>query len=655
MSTSLLKYRPDIDGLRALAILAVLIFHIHPTWLPGGFVGVDVFFVISGFLITSIIYRDMEAGSFSLVRFYERRIRRIVPALFFMFACSFLMGYFLLLPDDFSAFSDSLIHAVASISNLYLLHVDHEYFSDATTVVPLMHTWSLGVEEQFYLFFPFLLLGASRYFKSWKKVYFLLIGVLLLSLGAACFYVFLKPEKAFYLLPLRAWEMLVGSLLALVEVRRMKPMIGNVLGIIGLLLVMGSMVLFNGSTPFPGAAALAPCVGAALLILAGRNTEAWITKLFSLRPIVWIGLISYSVYLWHWPIIAFAKYRVSYNESHAVFLLLLSLILGALSWRFIERPFRSPSFLSRKKIFVYWAASSLALVVISMGVKFSHGMPLRFPAQVSALEECKKVPPMMANDGEEERLDPKAGSEFGDLSQPPSVVIWGDSHAEALLPIFDSLAKEEQLGIEEICKSSTAPVLGVVRKGRKTSERSLRYAGRVMDYLIGNPSVKTVILSARWSLYTRGQNEKPGEDEPELVGQESLSPAEQEDYYKHQIMVTVSKLLEAGKTVVVVYPIPEIGLNVPDYLAKISASGDPLPSSVTCLDYQIRHHSVITALDSLGERPHLVRIKPQLLLMHENQAKIMAHNQPLYFDDNHLSPAGAFYLKELFQPVFKDL
>ena len=303
-------YRPDIDGLRAIAIALVLMFHLNVGFTKGGYVGVDVFFVISGFLITGIILKGVEAGQFSFLHFYERRIRRLFPALVAAFAASSVAGLIVLYPAELEAYGKSLAAAVLFAANIFF-YGGRGYFADGTDVLPLHHTWSLAVEEQFYLFFPLLLLLLSRLRRPALNSLIAFIAVLSFSLSL--YYMSASQEAAFYLLLPRAWELAIGALLAagavpLIASERMRQF-AAALGLIAILIAGGA---FNKRVPFPGWSALLPCVGAALIIHSGRERDTVVYRLLSHSWVVLLGLASYSIYIWHVPIIVY--YRLAFGQ-----------------------------------------------------------------------------------------------------------------------------------------------------------------------------------------------------------------------------------------------------------------------------------------------------------------------------------------------------
>ncbi|MDO9472042.1 MAG: acyltransferase [Caulobacter sp.] len=332
-----MKYRPEVDGLRAIAVVPVVLFHSGLGLMPGGFIGVDIFFVISGFLITSIISSELERDQFSLVSFYERRARRILPALVLVCLVCVPFAWAWLLPRELKDFGQSLA-AVATFSSNILFWREEGYFSAAAELKPLLHTWSLAVEEQFYILFPPALWLAYRLAR--RHVVVLLVLAAIVSLALSEWGWRTAPSANFFLLPSRAWELLIGAIAALVHWAPSRR-IANGLSLLGLVLVAGSLATFSEAVPMPSALGLFPIVGTALILLFGR-TGTWVAALLSLKPFVWIGLISYSAYLWHQPLFAFARIRSISEPAPALMLALcaLSLLLAWLSWRFVEAPWR---------------------------------------------------------------------------------------------------------------------------------------------------------------------------------------------------------------------------------------------------------------------------------------------------------------------------
>ena len=336
-----IHYRSDIDGLRAVAILAVVLFHLNPSYLHGGFIGVDIFFVISGFLITKIIIRELESNAFDLTQFYVRRIRRILPLLFTVLATSLIFACFILTADDMVWFAKTLQYSALQISNI-LFQQEVGYFDPKFDSMPLLHTWSLAVEEQFYLILPITLVILFKFKRHQNLPYYTLLVLTLISLIASQYLLSNQPRVAFYSLPSRFWELGIGGLLAFNKIQQPSKLMNEALGVVGLFIIITSFI-FMQDTNFPGIKALAPCFGAAIIIFSGQKYQTKIHNLLSNKYLVFIGLISYSLYLWHWPIIAFYKYvtgDVVFTYMTSILIFSVSVILSYLSWKFIEVPFR---------------------------------------------------------------------------------------------------------------------------------------------------------------------------------------------------------------------------------------------------------------------------------------------------------------------------
>ncbi|GIU34769.1 acyltransferase [Shewanella schlegeliana] len=360
-----MRYRAEVDGLRALAVIPVILFHAGFSQFSGGFVGVDVFFVISGYLITSIILTELERDKFSIINFYERRARRILPVLFFVMLVCIPFAWLWLMPLDLQDFFQSII-AVSTFSSNILFWLESDYFDTAAELKPLLHTWSLAVEEQYYIFFPLLLMAL------WGRGRQVILGALaiifLLSLSLAQWAAYNAPTANFYLLPTRGWELLIGVFAAFFLnqplPKWMSPKLNNLLSSFGLLLILFSVFIFDASIPFPSVYALVPTVGTVLIILfAQEGTLA--QRFLSYKLFVGVGLISYSAYLWHQPVFAFVKYR-SFTEPSVYLMLSLCVgiaLLSYLSWRFVEIPFRNKQAYSRRFIFSSGAILTAAFVV----------------------------------------------------------------------------------------------------------------------------------------------------------------------------------------------------------------------------------------------------------------------------------------------------
>lgn len=397
----MLKYRPEVDGLRSVAVIPVILFHAGYSFSSGGFVGVDVFFVISGYLISSIIFGRLATGSFSIVQFYEARARRILPALFFVMAFCVPLAWILMTPRQWTEFSESMVWTTLFSSNIFFwLHSD--YFASASEFKPLLHTWSLAVEEQYYVFFPLL---AAALWRFGRPVLYTVLSILGIASLAWCMWLVDKsPEANFFLTPSRIWELLAGVACTAVlfhinqkNIRLANPhrQLGSALG---LGLVLFSILTFDSETPFPSAWAILPILGTSLIIIFA-DPDTWVGKFLSLKPLVGIGLISYSAYLWHQPLFAFARIYEIGEPSQAVMvsLIIASFILAYVSWRWVEQPFRKKNtsgvvvdgkklFAKRETIFTFAAIGMLSFISIGYIQSQNIISPSRFDLAADNLE-----------------------------------------------------------------------------------------------------------------------------------------------------------------------------------------------------------------------------------------------------------------------------
>lgn len=450
----MLKYRPEIDGLRALAVIPVILFHAGFAFIPGGFVGVDIFFVISGFLIASILIKDIEKQQFSIVDFYERRARRILPALFLVTLLSVGGAFLLSMPSEFEDFGGALASTSVFSSNIYF-YVEADYFDSSAEFKPLLHTWSLAVEEQFYIFFP------PALYLMWRlgrRAVTAIFGVVfLVSLALSQWASVTHGTANFYLLPTRAWELMVGVFLALYLTKRpmpFTPAMQNLISAVGLAAIVAANVIYTEDTPFPSVYALLPTLGAGLIILsASERTLAY--RLLSQRAVVFIGLISYSAYLWHQPLFAFARQSQIFEISTVEKLVIIALTLGlaTLSWRFVEAPFRAKGGFSRKAIFTMSGIGLVLTALIGGAIYSANGFPKRslvsgLDVQVdgyvydnSLLQDASWMPLVTLSGASDYRVENNPFDHqdwFGADSDKPTWLIVGNSHSNDFYNILSS-------------------------------------------------------------------------------------------------------------------------------------------------------------------------------------------------------------------------
>jgi|TARA_R110002124_G_scaffold205760_2_gene372292 peptidoglycan/LPS O-acetylase OafA/YrhL len=634
----MLNYRPDIDGLRAVAILSVVINHANLGLLNGGFVGVDIFFVISGFLITTIILNDMRNNDFSFVAFYERRARRIFPALFFILLSSAIVAYFLLLPTEFTAFGKSLVATPLFVSN-HLFLSEASYFDMSGRVKPLLHTWSLAVEEQFYVLFPIYLLLLWRFAKKWIMP--LTLFALLLSLGVSEWGVTTnREETAFYVLPTRAWELAIGSMLAFNCLPQIKnKTLSLFFGISGGGLILWAILRDVGAAAFPGLNALPPTLGCALVIYSASYQKNLISEMLSFSPMVLIGKVSYSFYLWHWPVLIFLGYYLNreVEQSEAILALLFSFFLAILTWRYIERPFRGKSaLLTRKSVFIISIAISLFLILCGIVIVKNQGFQSRFGGDVLSYSQTSK-----GRDYKIADLPNIPGESFylgtAEHLEDISFAIWGDSHATSFSPALDEISIKNDMGGVLLKEAGCLP--GFALNSPEMPFCS-EYNRAVEAFLKGSQHISTIYLIARWSAYPRWWSKWPGgalETNAEAIFVENMERS-------------VAALIKANKRVVIVHEAPHIlGWSVPSVLARKTLFGqDDLDIRITIDQHKQQQQFILSVFKKIKAQFSTVAfIDPADIFCGKMFCDVERAGRSLYYDDDHLSTYGALGLLSL--------
>jgi peptidoglycan/LPS O-acetylase OafA/YrhL len=657
--TSKISYRPDIDGLRAIAVLSVVFYHAGIQIFSGGYIGVDVFFVISGYLITTIIVREIEANEFSIIKFYERRIRRIYPALYATIPFILLAAYLLYDPDNFTQTSKSIMATTVFMSNI-LFWTESGYFDAPSTLKPLLHTWSLAVEEQFYIVFPLLILLITRYAKKWLK--FLLGALAFLSFLLSVYYLKQNASAVFYFAHLRAWELLIGGLLAVNTVPEIiNTRFKSLFSLTGLALIIESLLTYTHDTPFPGASALLPTLGSALIIYSGSGGNSVVGKILSWPPFVFVGKISYSLYLWHWPIIIFGKYYLIRTPTpiQIIILIITSFAFSIFSWMVVEKPFRSKSFLQSPKIFIF-AGSAMSFTLALCGMIYlEHGMPGRFNSNQSAIFANSNS--VWGQEKTCDETDLKIFKEFnrcklGQGSSEPIFLVWGDSHARALAPALDTSAQREGMTGYLATRNACPPMLGVDRLNQTDC---YDFNNKIMDHIEAHPEWKTIILVGRWALSIGGERYKTEEGESvTLIDMQSATPSVSNAIiFENGIDRTVNKLLKLKRRVVIVSSVPEVGYDVPSSYFIAARTGRDVNGIIapTFDEYLQRNSMVIDIMKKMRNRYNVQIIDPAEVLCDMSICKVVVDGQPLYKDGHHLSTFGSLYISDIFNPLFEDL
>jgi peptidoglycan/LPS O-acetylase OafA/YrhL len=651
------SYRPEIDGLRAIAIIAVVFFHTKLAFFGGGFVGVDVFFVISGFLIGRLVYRDIREARFSFVQFYLRRAKRILPALITVLLACNVIAFALLSPAELTKYSQECFAAALSASNIFFARMP-SYFDSSSIYRPLLMTWSLGVEEQFYLLFPLGLFLIHRFAR--RSVFTWILAITILSFVSSALIVNQYPMFAFYLLPTRAWELGLGVLIAVYQVQRktalqLRPAMANILGVLGIALIAVSILVYTENTRFPGLPAILPTVGTAFLILAENSLVN--RRLLASRPLVFVGLVSYSWYLWHWPLLSFARIVGGglLSPAEAVLIALLSFAVAVLSYRFIEQPLRKSAAPAMRLLPRYAMALVLVSAAALIGFK-ARGWPGREP-QLSKLESSVRELTRNVCLSKLDSSEPHMGAPCVTDDVGAKFAIWGDSHAAAIAPTLRELATRHGYGFEFLTKAACRPLSGVTvqRTARPTYAKTCETFNRiVLEHLVNNSQIKVVLLAGMWS---GPLNSDAGRE----CYSDSAHPcdkvsSEDSDRNLHVgLLSAITALRASGKRVIVATDVPRFE---PDPMAVLRNSmikergqlAALLSARADSLD-PVAEDDVITPADTIAQREvrqaaaeggaEIVDLSRNLCA--GSRCRFWDKGVLLYSDPSHLTAEGAEY------------
>lgn len=658
------KYRADIDGLRATAVIPVLLFHFGIPYLPGGFVGVDVFFVISGFLITGIIHRDILDGSFSIIQFYERRIRRILPALAAVVLATTIVAYFMFMPQTFKDFGQSLAALGVFSSNL-MFYLESGYFDSGSWSKPLLHTWSLSVEEQYYIAMPLILVLVSRFSRS-------RLILILVVLAAISFYCNLRASTgqssfAFYMPITRAWELLAGGLVALHLVKH-KPSIWvcTFASLIGVLMLLFSYLYISEEMPFPGIVVMIPVLATALLIYGGSDGNNIVNYLFTAKPFVYIGNISYSLYLVHWPLVVFWIYysdeELAFYES--VVLFVTSFVLAHLCWKYIETPFRDRSWIARRLAFSYAIALMLSFLLVGIYIATENGIPSRLETNVRLASEFQENPNRSLCH-QKSAIQIKDGDYcvLGNDSKPSFALI-GDSHADALsTSIVDAVVNSGE-SIAIFTRGGCRPFNtgfelerqcgifdGNELENASCNERSMQQCNRFNVAAFeeaANLDVDTIVLSARWASQYFGTGSKRYDYCYSSKNYPECSQKNNKSVFKDEFNRTLVSLRNIEK-VVVLGPTPEYRDSIPELAGKAALFSRPLEN----LDWEFafRGKEPLEDMATIAEKftnTEVVDFYP--LFCSDSSCSFLKDGKSLYADAHHISVYG----NEFLRPIILD-
>ncbi len=650
--------------MRAVAVLSVVFYHFRAPGFGGGFAGVDVFFVISGFLIGGHIAGDIAADRFSLVAFYERRIRRILPALYFMLALVLLAGTFILFPPDFLKLIPISVAVVEFLANLRIAETLGSYSGDFARTSPLLHTWSLAVEEQFYLVFPLLMLGIARLGR--RRYVAWMAPLALLSFAACVVAARVEPQKDFFLPLFRAWELLLGALLAVGGLA--PPASGKVRGalaLLGLLLIGAAVLTLNSDTPYPSEFTLPPCIGAALVLYARCDARSIAGRLL-INPVArWIGLWSYSLYLVHWPLLMFARYYLDAPLSPLLLgvLLATSLGLAALSWRFVEQPFRGKGkLMTTGPLYAAAAGAAVLLLGAAFGLRAVYGeihpqSERFFPKLTLAQRQCWDIPPDAAAARAPCRLGARA---------PLGAVLWGDSHARALIPGVDAAFAAHHDAAMVFAMGGCPPVLGVEVRERAPAGPFKALQATLNHWSVHCPQrnaaalqwiaahrTPVVILAAHWIAYADTAKVPIAvADHLMLVDAKRPQLTDEAAIFESHFALTLAALQRAGARVYVVEDAPQMDFNVPVSLASDARLGRAPRPGVSRAAYDAQQAVATGIFARLRARYPFTLLRPQDVLCASGGCILMQGGQALYQDGEHLSPPGALAVVPAFEPLW---
>ncbi|MGI9276937.1 MAG: acyltransferase family protein [Endozoicomonas sp.] len=656
------EYRRDIDGLRAIAILPVVFYHAEFSWFSGGFIGVDVFFVLSGYLITSIIIREMDGSKFSFTDFWVRRARRILPATFVVMVSALAAGWFLMTPDEYVKLAQLAREQALFRSNFFYWQ-DAGYFDSPVRFKPLLHTWSLAVEEQFYFLFPVLLVLVHKFLPRFRLLIFAVIT--LASLLASILLINSEPSATFYLLHTRAWEMLVGSLLAMIVFRRQKSLIQmpvvvyELVSALGFVIIAFCVITYDSSISFPGATALPPVLATVSIVWANGQHNTTVARLLSVRPLVWFGLISFSLYLWHWPLIVFARYIIADElaQTDMFLLIALSVVVSWLSWKFIEAPFRQRRLLnSDKKILCAALVSLLVLLLSEQTIRLKEGFPSRLPERAKNFFlaaywnddqiRCYGISPDDVKKGKICRLGTTG------VTDTPELFFWGDSHASALYPAVRNMAQKSKARVLHAARLTCPPITGNVRP----EDQGCAKFNDNMLMLLNSSGIKYVLLAARWSSYIHGD---PHDKLIRLLRWDKGS-VRSTDVAKEVFRTNLAEMINVlRKNSINVFIIRQVPLqkaeNIPQILTRRAMGNlDTDIFSVTLEEHLQRQAFVNSVFDELAGDGVTI-LDPTPYLCDDDSCPAQKGTVALYKDDDHLSVQGALMIQAVLEPLFRGI
>ena len=671
------KYRADIDGLRAVAVLLVIGFHAFPSLIRGGFIGVDIFFVISGFLISTIIFSNLESNSFSFIEFYSHRIRRIFPALLLVLITSFTLGWFVLFADEYKQLSKHIAGSAVFISN-FLFWKESGYFENSAETKPLLHLWSLGIEEQFYIIWPLVL------WFFWKKRFNLLTIVIVVTIVS--FMIGLSKVRddkvaAFYLPQMRFWELLIGSVLAYIMLYKQntflkfrnnldiwlyqiiyakasesnEKILHNIQSLLGIILITIGVLIITKEGRFPGKLALFPTIGTALIISAGA--KAWLNRLIlSNRLLVWFGLISFPLYLWHWSLLSFANIIKSGVLSFEIkiVIIMISILLAWLTYKLIEKPIR---FGGRRKIKLIILIMLMNIVgFIGFSCYWLEGLPLRsYPLKYQTYTQSMVRTPREIECFEVPYVHSKKDNWFCNLGNKdikPKFFAYGDSHALSLLPALEKYSIENKTNIIFTGISSCPPLLEIQSL---TGEERIKQGNckelneRIFNFVRDN-KISSVLLIGRWSIYTGGGTIKP--DDVGFISSNNTREITKESSkiaFEYALKQTIEKYRNIGVRVYLFEDNPQQIHEPKEALRQSNSTDDSINRLSVSIEEHKNNQSWVSNKFMDLDKKMVTIINFDNVLCNSSICQLSHGGKMLYFDDDHLSVYGSMFVYQNLQ------
>ena len=678
-----MTYRKDIDCLRGISVLAVILYHFKFDYFSGGYLGVDIFFVISGFLITSIILEEISLEKFSLINFYERRIRRLFPALIVVIITTSFLFEIVFLETEIKKLVVSIISTILFYANFYFQDIG-SYFSPLNEQQPLLHTWSLSIEEQFYLIFPIFLV---LFFKKINLAFILIILFALFSISLSQFggnlkfsypYVenhlsfFALPQFAFYFTLTRIWEILVGCLLALFLFNNKKNFENRYLVLLGYLLIVLSILFFDRNTLHPSIITLIPITGTLLVLLYSSENfnESGVFVIFNNYILLKIGLISYSLYLWHQPIYQFFNqiYFIDTNNLVKFFIIFLLLILSFFSFKFIEQPFRDKRKISQKNIFIFYILSTILIILFCLYSLYLRDFSKKYSALVYDISNFSKYYEnnnFNCSTSAENYISPNNACILGN-EQKTELALIGDSHLDI---ISKELKKElTLLGVSayQFSYGGCVPSLNLKVYNDKRYICN-KYFTEVLDKLKNEPDIKKIVLFSRWSFNLKGERFNNKEGGIEIGSGHYFIPINsdvlvekkiRQEEILNNIEIFIKKIKNLDKDIYIVMPTPEMGWEVPNNLARILHYKNKIEKNTLSISKKVfdeRNSEIYKFFSNLKQKYNLNLIYPNDIFCEDLKCFSHKNNIPLFFDDDHLSIEGAKLLsKKIINHIYSN-